>query len=101
MSKVKLNDVIIAVDNLDSQETTFEKIIEKFKFVTPEGDWCGLQAASVNRTSSYIKAADGLKPVNFLQVTTEEQDLVASYPVSLSRVEDVLCIILARPLIVS
>lgn len=103
---IQINDVIVAVNNIDAKTASFNTIIEAFRWVPPVGDWCGLKAtasASFKR-NSHKQDGDNQEDsgiVAYSQITTPEQDLVASYPVKLSRVEDVLCIRIARPLLSS
>ena len=115
-----INDVILAVNDVDAQNTTFDVLIEKFKWVPNVGDWCGLtsntsqqvkhssianksggipinQPNGRKRSNSHGNADDIGGPHLYMHLTTPDQDLVASYPVKLSRIEDVVCILVARP----
>jgi hypothetical protein len=115
---LQLNDVVVAVNDLDAQNASFDAIIEKFRWQQPQGDWCGLQAATISAANKILDKTVQLNknetkedpaqdphekdvstntvPTPYLSLTTPEQDLVASYPLKLSRVEDVVCIIVAR-----
>jgi hypothetical protein len=105
---LQVNDVIVAVNNIDAKTTSFEAVIEAFRWIPPVGDWCGLKAAASASFKRHSHRDLDNKPedsgfpssfaVTYSQITTPEQDLVANYPVKLSRVEDVLCVIIARPL---
>lgn len=86
--EIKKNDVILAVNELDARTATFDAIIDKFRWVPKLGDWCGLGASRDQLTGAARTAP--------LPTTTEE-DIVASYPIKLSRLEDTLCLLLARP----
>jgi hypothetical protein len=93
---IKRNDVIIAADELDARNATFQNFVDKFRWVPRVGDWCGLQAgpeAAAEHAHAHSKGG----AEHYMHMTTPEQDIVASYPVKLSRVEDTVCLLLARP----
>lgn len=104
------NDVIIAANELDARSASFEAIVEKFRWAPREGDWCGLQTGkdllaqstqTLRKRENSVDDSSGVSrvvpPAAYMHLTTPEQDIVASYPVKLSRVEDVVCIKVARP----
>lgn len=111
------NDVIMAVNELDSRTASFDAIVDKFRWTPRVGDWCGLHSGSdmLAAQNAVIVGAQRKRsgstddtPVDshrvpasqqYMQLTTPEQDIMASYPVKLSRVEDVVCVKLARPVV--
>lgn len=113
-SGVRRNDVIMAANDLDARTSSFEAIVEKFRWTPRVGDWCGLQSSAaasgqpvsipnpMRKRSGSVDSASGAQSKaathKYLQLTTEEQDILASYPVKLSRVEDVVCVMVARPI---
>ena len=100
---VQKNDVIMAANELDARYASFDAIIDKFRWIPRVGDWCGLHSVEQSALAAQLRvrgnSVDGesASTPQYMHMTTPEQDIVASYPVKLSRVEDVVCLKLARP----
>jgi hypothetical protein len=135
-----VNDIVLSVNHLDAQTSSFDAIVDAFRWVPPSSDWCGLRASSTqaeavrkrrqlqssaserdSNNQSELTIPDDINPseesgpdvtatgigtpsvnsasapvLDFLPVASAEDELMAAYPVSLSRVEDVLCVKVMR-----